>query len=417
MSSKNGKRKLINFVIFLILLSCIIYIVDNFNSKVKVSTVQEGQIENKIKVNGIVFKNETIIKSNTDGKIKFYRDEGDRIKNGILIMDIYTDANSQELNKEITEIDEAIVKLKNPNYEVGVKEETIEKTEADIQSAVFSENIDNLYSIISKVENENNEVFDINEYENYSLDDLYKLKKSVSNSAKSNKITYYASTSGLVSYKFDGLEDVYSYDKMRSFSADDMNILDTKKSDINNNDNVNNNQAVMKIINNFEYYILIKVNNDKIDGIKENTFVKTRINNSELQDIAYAYVEKINFGSEESVIILKYDDYFYKYYEYRYLDVEIIYNTYDGIILNSKAVITKDDITGVYVKDISNIVKFFPIKIIGEQNEVVIVSEGNKINEGARGAIDIDGVSYYTVKNYDKIILQPEKVYEGQILE
>lgn len=419
MSRKNGKRKLINFVIFLILLSCVIYMIDNFNKKVKTSTVQEGEIEDKIRVNGIVFKDETIIKTKADGKVKFYRDEGERVKNGILIMEIYTDVNSQELNKELIQIEKAIEKLESLNYKVGegISKETIKRTETDIQNAVFTNDIENLYNIINKVENVSDDFFDINVYENYSLDELYNFKKSVSNSIKSKRITYYANNAGLVSYKFDGLEDVYSFDKMKFFSANDMNILDTKKTDTKDTTSVENNQTIMKIINNFEYYVLIKVNNDKIEGIKENTYVKTRIMASEIQDIAYAYVEKINYGSEESVIVLKYTDYFYKYYDYRYLDVEIINNTYNGIILNSKAITTKDGITGVYVKDISNIVKFFPIRIIGEKNEIVIVFEGDKINEGARGIIDVNGVNYYTVKNYDKIILQPEKVYEGQILE
>lgn len=417
MSTKK-KHSLFNIVIFLIVLSCVLYVVNNYNKKVITVTAKSGTIEDTIKSYGIVFIDETVYNSKTDGKVKFYYDEGDKIKSGILVMELYTDVNSHDINKEIAQIEKAIQKLENPsnNENQNINLEEFKKAEINIQNAVLNNDIDSLYDIVHQIENDDEVFLDINEYENYELEKLYTLRENMSESIEDNKIPYYANKAGVISYKFDGLEEIYSIKKIDQFSENEMNILDLEYLDNSKITDVSDNQDLFKIVNNFEYFILVKLNN-KLVNIEENTYIKTRISNDDYSNVVYAYVEQINPGVEESVVVLKYSEYFYRYYYSRYIDVEIISsNMYEGIIIDSTAVTQKDNLIGVYVKDVSGVVKFFPIKIIVQNKDIIIASEGEKVSKGSRGSIIIDGKSYYTIKNYDEVILQPDKVYEGQIL-
>jgi 5-methylcytosine-specific restriction endonuclease McrBC GTP-binding regulatory subunit McrB len=97
--------------------------------------------------------------------------------------------------------------------------------------------------------------------------------------------------------------------------------------------------------------------------------------------------------------------------------LELIIDVHEGIKINSKALIEKDGLKGVYIKDASNIVKFFPVEILGQDKDVSIIYIGNYVSEDRRRVINISENSYDTIKIFDKIIIEPEKVYEGQIIE
>lgn len=417
MSTKK-KHSLFNIVIFLIVLSCVLYVINNYNKKVITSTANSDTIEDIINSYGIVFVDETVYNSKTDGRIKFFYDEGDKIKSGTLVMELYTDVNSHDINREIAQIENAIQKLENStnNEHQNINPEEFKKVEISIQNAVFNDDTNSVYDIIHQLEYNDEVLFETNEYENYDLGELYTLRDNMTRSIEDNKIPYYANKAGVISYKFDGLEEIYSLKKIDQFSENEMNILDQEILDNNKLTDTSDNQSLFKIINNFEYFILVKLNNNEVINLKENTYKKTRISNDDYSNDVDAYVVQINPGVEESVVVLKYSDYFYRYYYSRYIDVGIISNTYEGIIIDSIAVTQKDNLKGVYVKDISGVVKFFPIEIIGQKKDIIIVSEGEKISKGSRGSITINGNSYFTIKNYDEIILQPDKVYEGQIL-
>jgi hypothetical protein len=97
--------------------------------------------------------------------------------------------------------------------------------------------------------------------------------------------------------------------------------------------------------------------------------------------------------------------------------LELITDIYEGIKINTKSLIQKDGLYGVYVQDASNIIKFFPVEILGKDENFTIISTGEYIGEHDRRIIKINDKAYPTVKIFDKIILEPENVYDGQIAD
>ena len=97
--------------------------------------------------------------------------------------------------------------------------------------------------------------------------------------------------------------------------------------------------------------------------------------------------------------------------------MELITDIYEGIKINTQSLTEKDGMTGVYVQDASNIIKFFPVEIIGRDESFAIVALGEYVEKDERRIIKIDGKNFYTVKIFDKVVSDPETVYEGQIAD
>ena len=74
---------------------------------------ENGILEDVIKAEGIVVKDEKVYSATLDGNVLYYYEEGTKIKQGQLIADINTDADSVEVNRQIAEIQAAINKLEN----------------------------------------------------------------------------------------------------------------------------------------------------------------------------------------------------------------------------------------------------------------------------------------------------------------
>ncbi len=220
--------------------------------------------------------------------------------------------------------------------------------------------------------------------------------------------------SGLVSYVFDGLENSFKYEEVTSIMPSKLQGIEELIENTANLSTVNNGDKLIKVIYDFKYYMVCLVNNVDIASYEEGKYIRVKFNEDD--KIVYGYLEKINLGNDESVLIISFDDFFHKVYNKRIIEASLVKNLYEGLKIHTSAILEKDGIKGVYIKDVSNIIKFVPLEIIGGDEEYSIVSAGESL-PGGRGVITINGDTYYTVKVFDKIVLKPDKVYEGQIVD
>lgn len=410
MARKNFGLK--NFFLSFVIVVIAIYVFQNFKKSADFMVAENGILEDVIKAEGIIVKDEQIYNATLDGSVIYYYEEGTKIKEGQLIADINTSADAAEINGQIAEIQAAIDNLEN-NEEQSVSKVNFTAYQNEIQLSILNNDLQNMYNIIGQVDK--NEVFYNDTYADYSVSQLKEMKNNLMKSVSTNKVPYYSDRSGYISYKTDGLEDVYKFENVM-----DMAPSSTTKRDYSFKDkksSVQKDEGFYKIIRNFEYYIAATVNNEKAKLFEENKYIKVRILSDGEQHIVWGFIKKINYGSEESVLILYFDDYFYKVYDKRYVNLELITAVYEGLKIQNEALIEVDGVKGVYVKDASNIIKFFAVEIIGSDEEYSVVSLGSYIGTNERNIITINDKRYPTIKIFDKVILQPDMVYEGQIAD
>jgi len=407
-----------NFFFSLIAVCIVIYIFQSLHGSVETVVAVKGDLENIIKAEGIIVKDERIYNATLDGSVTYYYEEGSKVKQGQLIANLNTDSNSVQINKQIAEIEAAInSKKKNPEVAAVATKEALTLYEDDIQDSILKNEFDNMYNIVGQVDN-NGAVF-VNQgtYDSYDINQLENMKKDLEKSISTHKVPYYSAKAGIITYKIDGLEEVYNIEDVYNLTASSTLKKEYTVSDKFNKETVSANEGILKIIRNFDYYIAATVDNEKAKLFSENKYIKTRIHSDGQQYEVWGFIKKINYGCEQSVLILYFDDYFYKIYDERYVDLELITDIYEGIKINTESLTEKDGMTGVYVQDASNIIKFFPIEIIGMDENFTIVALGEYVEKDERRLINVDGKRYFTVKIFDKVISDPEMVYEGQIAD
>ncbi len=418
MARKNFGIK--NFFFSFAIVCVVIYIFQNINGSVDVLVAENGNLEDVIRANGIVIKDEEVYNASLDGSVSYYYEDGTKVKQGQLVADLNTDTNSVQINKQIGEIQGAI-DLINNNSEIAntniISNEILSSYENEIQASILKSDLSNVYKIVGQVNNNGVTTYMDDKYHGYDVTQLETMKSSLIKSISTNKIPYYSNVAGLITYKIDGLEDIYKIENVMNMTPSSTMKQDYTVIDKSQLHTVVKNEGIYKIVKNFEYYIVATVENEKAKLFQENKYIKTRIISDGVENEVWGYIKKINYGSEESVLILYFDDYFYKVYDKRYVDLEMITDVHEGLIINTKSLIEKDGLMGVYAEDASNIIKFFPVEILGQDENNTIVSVGEYLGENERKQINIDEKKYPTIKTFDKIILEPEKVYEGQIAE
>lgn len=409
MARKNFGLK--NFFLSFVTVVIAIYIFQNFKVSADFMVAENGILEDVIKAEGIVVKDEEVYGATLDGSVLYYYEEGTKIKEGQLIADINTNVDAAEVNRQIAEIQSVIYNFENG--EQSLTKENYTAYQNEIQLSILNNDLENMYNIVGQVNN--NDMLYNGTYADYSITQLKEMKNSLINSTSTNKVPYYSDRAGIISYKTDGLEDVYQFENVM-----DMTPSSTIRREYSLKDKrqtVQKDEVFYKIIRNFEYYITATVNNEKAKLFEENKYIKVRILSDGGQHLVWGYIKKINYGSEESVLILYFDDYFYKVYDKRYVNLELITSIHEGLKIKNEALIEVDGFTGVFVKDASNIIKFFPVEILGSDEEYSIVFTGDYVGANERNIITIKEKKYPTIKIFDKVILEPDKVYEGQIAD
>ncbi|MGD9567129.1 MAG: HlyD family efflux transporter periplasmic adaptor subunit [Sedimentibacter sp.] len=416
--SKRKNFGLKNFFFSLAAVVLSFYIFQSINGSVETMVAENGNLEDVIKADGIVIKDEQIYNASVSGSVTYYYEDGTKVKEGQLVADLNTDQNSAEINNQIAEIQTAIDKKKNTESGVtALSNETLSSYENEIQASILNNELDSMYNIVGQVNNNISIPSFGDSYEQYDAAQLEAMKANLSKSISTHKVPYYSGQAGLITYKIDGLENEYKIENVLSMTPSQTVKKDYIISDKKQSESAAENEGIFKIIKNFEYYIAATVDNEKAKLFEENKFIKTRILSDGTQHEVWGYIKKINYSSEQSVLILYFDDYFYKIYDKRYVDLELITDIYEGLKISAKALTELNGKTGVYVQDASNIIKFFPVEILGKDENFAIITTGEYIGEHDRRIIKINDESYPTVKIFDKIILEPENVYDGQIAD
>lgn len=394
-----------------------------FATAFKTVLPEEYTVEDKIETEAIIIRKENLYKADGEGKIELYPNEGERVASGTKIAKITLLHDTSTLKQQLEEVENKI--------------DILTKTEVDNESIKndqnkIKENIDNIIEEIQiSISNEDYERAGIlkdklsiydgkqknigrdNTLINQSLDNLKKKREEIASQISQNSINYFSQEPGVISYKIDGFEEIYSINHKDDYEYSDFKEIANKQRIISNNDNVKANEPIFKIIDNFEWYMIIKIENIKdISTFEEGDSIL--LTGNQIDGELKGFIERISRDKSKGLIIAKFNTDFHNYYDKRDIPVNIIKYKYDGYKIPNKAILDKDGIKGVYIKEISGIIKFRPIEIIKEDEEFTYISKGDKSSN-----INIKGSDkpIRTVRQFDEILLNTIRIKEGMIID
>lgn len=419
---RTRKRKIRNIIIigvFLLLLARSAYGIIAKNPKTELPKEEEYFVS--LKTQSVIIKDEKVYEIDGSLEPNPAVEEGKKVSSGFELGKANIVKDISSLNEELEELNKSIDLLseKNAESELFVADmESLESSQENLINEIQTKINTKDYSAINDLKYQI--IFNDDKLKDVSMDDtllsqslesLKSRRDEVVNEINSNSISYYTQEAGVISFEIDGYENVYVPKEFENYTYDKLETHQTnsKEKAVEKEDKSINSY---KIIDNFNWYLAIKVDNMKdMESYELGDLINLIVadNNRELSGRIIA----INETNEKAVYIVEFNSYLYDYYDLRFPSVEILLKRQNAYLIPTKSIIDSNGQKGVYIKEFNGIVRFRPIEIFGEKDDNhTYISKGD-VNR----YINLDSENpVKTISLYDEILTNPWNFDEGEIL-
>ena len=403
--NKNVK-KIIFYVLGVIVAIYIIYIIYLLiKEPTNVFTVEEGELYQEETSVGYVIREETVVKGeNYKNGMEQIITEGQKASKGQNIFRYYS-ANEENLKQKIAELDTKIQEAMESdnsiyNSDMQLLENQIDEKLEEIKNmsdtskiTEYKKEIDDLVSKKAKIAGESSP-------QGSYLRSLIEERKGYESELNSGAEYVTAPTSGIVSYRVDGLEDTLRPDNFESLSKEYLESLDLKTGKI-----VATSEECGKVINNFVCYIATVTSSEEAKQAQVGDKVTVRLsNNSEVEAEINNIIEEEN---GERVIILKLTEQIEELTNYRKITFSLIWWSASGLKVPNQAIVNQDGLDYV-VRSRAGYLSKLLVKVKRTGDNYSIVDSYTTEELRKLGFTDAEIADYKSISLYDEIVLKPD---------
>ncbi len=370
----------VNYLLFLVLIFFmgIFILIALVRKPVQTELVQEKNIIDTIRVEGIVIRNETVLTIDPYRPFQMTHEEGERVQKDSSVGYYVTEESKHKIDK-INELEERIKNIENTKPDIvdsidlnTVEKDIMEKT-VEIKKYLQDRNAVKAKQLYKELNDLVAKKYSV--LESWSEDKLevlaeLKQEKLDIEAGLSDKVYVAAPISGVVSKNIDGLESQLNTNK--DFLVNDWkNIIETLNQ-VKEGDTEKPISQDIKIEDNHRVIIGIPLAEEQFKEVSEKGALDIIVNNN--------YVEcKVDSkaGDQNSKIVYlatKEDN--IDVLLNRYLTLDIVLNNSRGLAVPTKSLIEKDGVLGVYLA-YSGRYKFAEVTVVAQNEEIAIV-EGLK---------------------------------------
>lgn len=408
---KNIKKVTFAYLIGIIILIYFVYcIIQLIKQPTDIIAIEKGNLSQEESAIGYVIREETVIQGNNykNGMVQI-KAEGEKVAKGEPIFRYYSN-NEETLVKKIEELDLKI-------QEAMANESNLFSSDMKLLENQIQEKLIELEKLddIQKIEEYKNEINtkitkkakiagDLSPSGSY-IRKLIEERSSYENTLNSGSEYINAVTSGIVSYRVDGLENILTPESFSTLNTKFLEDLKLKTGEI-----VASNNESGKIINNFEGYIVATLDSENAKQAKVGDSVKLRLSNSE--EIS-AKIEYIVEEEETRLITFKINSGLEMLANYRKITFDVIWWSYTGLKVPNDA-LTKEQrgekVLYFVIRNRAGYTDKIPVKILKQNSSYSIISnyEQTELKE-EWGYTDEETKSFKTVMLYDEIIINPNQ--------
>lgn len=297
--------------------------------------VESGKIYQEEFTEGYIIRNETLVDiNNINQEIVPIKSEGEKVAKGESIYR-YCIENEEEINKKIEDIDLKI-------QENLSDDDTYFSTDIKLINNQINLKLDNLYenNDLQKIMQEKAE---INTYltkkmkikaensNNGTLKELINQRNSYENQLTNNSEYIQSKSSGVISYRVDGLEGVLKSDDFSYLNEGFLNDLDIQTSQIiaSSNDSA-------KIVDNFKCNIVCVLKSEEAKNAEVGKSIKLRLQTSE--EISAKIVYKSNESDDKTLLVFEINNSVADLIKYRKTSFDVIWWSDSGLKIPNSAI-------------------------------------------------------------------------------
>ena len=379
------------------------HIIDHFEDvRYETEIVYTSSITNSFSGRALIIRNESLLEAVDDKIVNYFVEDGEKIASGDVIARVYdNDVNAQHTYK-LNNIEDELELLSDVKVLKNNKNSTSE--------VLYNQIISNLGSFIDSAQThtlndfknvksalfvsliKKNLVYGKIEGLDEKIDRLQNEAQKLKNETYDYK-TIYADRDGYFSSKIDGYESDEILNLEESSYDDCLNLL--KKSPKTTNKNY-----VGKIINDFDWYIILKTDKKNVEKLGGTYFVNINCNLPYVENIPATVID-IKEKNDKNIVVLKSNFMSKDIVNLRNSNVVLSTKSFYGLVVSLDAIRFKDGQRGVFVKENKEI-KFKKIDSLFETEKKVI---------SQLRPLDSD-----YLQAFDEVILRGQGLYDGKKL-
>lgn len=368
--------------------------------KYRTTTAEPFLFLERIEGTGLVIRSEKVYSSTSSGSIKYLVNEGEKVPVGHGIVSI--SSSRDEILAQIENLEKQIDDLNINHYSSEGNINILE----DIQEKVVHGDYNGIYEYLDeRISNEEDKTL-IAE----NLESLLKKQDELEQVLEASSIINYSANAGIISYEIDGLEDILKPKGFENYTYEylDSENINMEEKEFNPTKKVVGGSPIFKIIDDFVWHLAIKVDDGRILEFEEGQVYRVELTD---KHSLKGKIVKINRDNAKGVIVIEFKDGLHEFYNERFMKVSIIKSQTNTYKLPTDCIIQKDGQDGVFINHIYGLVKFVPVNIIHEEDDIAYVGQGNN-----NGNITLNGEEVKTINKFDEIFLYPSNLEEYQII-
>lgn len=404
---KKIRKKIIMYIVLVLILLYMIYavylLIKQPTNKV---TVEHGTLYLEETDIGYIIRTEQVVKGeNYKNGMEQIKNEGDKTAKGESIYRYYS-KNEDELIKKITEMDNSIqetLKGQDSNLfssDVKMLDNQLDEMIADLNQitdiskiAEYNKQIKNILIKKAKLTGENSSA-------GTYLKQLYNQRAKLEEELNSGAEYIYAPSSGIVSYKVDGLEEVLTPNNFSAINKEFLEGLKLKTGQL-----IATSDESGKVIDNSKCYIATISNSEQAKNAKLDDKVQIRLSNRKVVDAKITYLSKEN--DEDTIIVLEIDKQIAELANYRKISFDLIWWSSVGLKVPNDAIIEKNGINYV-VRNRAGYQNKIIVKVIRKNEKYSIVSNYDTGELKDLGFSEKEISAMKRISIYDELIIKPD---------
>ena len=405
----NKKRIIIYISIILIILYLMYAVYMLVKQPTDKVTVDKGTLYLEETDIGYVIRNEQVVKGNNyKNGMERIKNEGEKTAKGDSIYRYYS-KNEEKLKEQIADLDtkiqEALTKqagletslklsdIKLLENQIDEKVELLNKTTDISKIAEYKKQIMNLVTKKAKISGESSA-------SGSYLKQLYNQRAKLEEQLNSGAEYIKAPSSGIVSYKVDGLEETLTPNNFSTLSKEFLEKLNLKTGQL-----IATNDECGKVIDSSNCYIATISNSEKAKNAQVKDSVQIRLSNTKIINAKIAYISQEN--EDETLIILEIDKQISELANYRKISFDLIWWSDTGLKVPNQAIVEENGLNYV-VRNRAGYLDKILVEVTRKNDKYSIVSNYSTDKLKELGYTTDEIINMRKLSIYDEVVLNPD---------
>lgn len=303
-------------VVFIYLCICVVSYINK--ETISIYEVVQGSLDQDNIFTGIAIRDEKLITTDASGVVNYYVREGTKAAVGDIVYSIDETGHSSDL-------------VDNSNGDYDLTEQNLNDLKNKLSSFKLSYNDDTFKNIYDFKYNISNIVLD---YKNENL--MEALSKNLIDE-NGNSLYHISKTpvSGIILYSYDGKENLTS----ESITSADFDTTNYLKTSIRANSTLTANSAAYKLIDNENWSMMFKLNEEQLKSFAEDDVLKIKFLKNNISVVcSFSIVQ----NGDEYFGKIDLNKYMINFASDRYIDIEVKRDYSEGLKIPISSVTTQE---------------------------------------------------------------------------